>query len=128
MQAHEFAAARDIADRVLERSPSDVTALILRGDALLELGEYEDSVTAYQRAADLRPDLRSYDRGAWMRWLNGDPQGALDLLALAIDSGSIGDPESSAWCYVDLATIQWNGNHLEQVRVALEAALVLVPE
>jgi tetratricopeptide (TPR) repeat protein len=128
MQAHRFEDARAIADRVLANDAEDTTALLLRGDAELELGNYESSLDAYQRASDLRPDLRIYNRAAYMRWLHGDSQGSLELLELAIDAGSSRDPESAAWCWVDLANVHWHlGNDL-QVRVALDSALGLVPD
>jgi tetratricopeptide (TPR) repeat protein len=128
MQAHRFADAQHLAERILASDPQDTTALLLLGDAQLELGDYEPAVTAYQRASDLRPDLRTYNRGAYARWLHGDSAGALELLQLALDSGSVNDPESSAWCWVDLATVHWHlGNRL-QVRVALDRALALMPD
>ncbi len=128
MQAHRFADAQHLAERILAQDPQDTTALLLLGDAQLELGDYEPAVTAYQRASDLRPDLRTYNRGAYARWLYGDPQGALELLQLAMDAGSVNDPESTAWCWVDLATVHWHlGNRL-QTRVALERALALMPD
>ena len=128
MQAHEFAAARAVAERILTHDRQDTTALLLLGDAESELGDYDDAAEVYQRAADLRPDLGTYNRGAYVRWLHGDAAGALELHELSLDSGSLNDPESSAWCWVDLATVHWHlGNRL-QVKVALERALALVPD
>lgn len=127
MQAHRFRDAAQIARRILDQEADDTTALLLLGDAHLEMGVYDEALEAHQRALDLRPDLRSYNRGAHLRWLNGDPQGALELLQLAIDAGSTNDPESLAWCWVDLANVHWHLGNLAQVRVALDRALALVP-
>jgi tetratricopeptide (TPR) repeat protein len=128
MQGHRFEDAAAIADRVLGNDPEDTTALLLRGDAELELGQYDRALEDYQRANDLRPDLRTYNRAAYMRWLHGDSQGSLELLELAIDAASSRDPESAAWCWVDLANVHWHLGNDVQVRVALDNALGLVPD
>lgn len=127
MQSHRFAEAVVVADRILRINDGDTTAYLLRGDALLELGNYPEAVAAYQRATDLRPDLRTYNRGAYVRWLHGDAQGSLELLQMAVDAGSLNDPESTAWCYVDVATVHWHLGNLVQTREALRQALALVP-
>lgn len=102
---HEFRAARALAESVLVSNPSLEEAQLLRGDAALELGDYHVAAEAYQAAVDHRPGLRSYNRAAHMSWLFGHPDGALELLKLAIDSGHPGSPESTAWCLVDGADI-----------------------
>src|SRR5262249_1175723 len=95
-EQHRFGDALALADELLRAHPDDTTAHLVRGDALLELGRYDDAGDAYQRALDLRPDLRSYNRGGYLRWLTGDADGAVELYELAIDSGSPRDPESVA--------------------------------
>jgi tetratricopeptide (TPR) repeat protein len=128
MQSHAFADARETARGILRIRHDNTTALLLLGDAELELGAYPEAVDAYQRAADIRPDLRVYNRGAYARWLHGDSEGALELLELAIDAGSARDPESIAWCWVDVAWVEWHQGGLREARAALERALVLVPD
>lgn len=128
MQAHDFRAAKETAEGILRVDRDDTSALLLLGDAELELGHYEPAVEAYQRAADLRPDLRVYSRGAYARWIHGDPEGAVELLALAIDAGSPRDPEATAWCFVDLALVRWHGGDVAGTRQALDQAFALVPD
>nr|MDQ3036067.1 tetratricopeptide repeat protein [Myxococcota bacterium] len=128
MQGHRFREARATAERILRRQDDDTTALLLLGDAHLELGAYDEALDAYQRATDLRPDLRTYNRGAYLRWLHGDSQGSLELLQLAIGARSASDPESAAWCWVDLANVHLHLGNRAQARVAIDRALALVAD
>jgi tetratricopeptide (TPR) repeat protein len=102
---HRFKEALKSARVLSQLRPDNSVGPLLAGDALLELGRYDDAIEAYQKAVDVRPDLRSYNRAAYLRWLHGDFEGALDTIELALDSGSPRDPESMAWCYVDLGTM-----------------------
>ncbi|MBV1861129.1 MAG: tetratricopeptide repeat protein [Nannocystaceae bacterium] len=108
--------------------PYDPTPHLLIGDASLELGRYSDAETSFEAAIDLRPDLRSYNRVGYMRWLYGDFEGAVGALELALDSGSARDPESMAWCYADLGAMYLRRGQGESARKAAERALQLVPE
>jgi tetratricopeptide (TPR) repeat protein len=127
-EQHRFADARDMARTVIERRADDPTGHLLLGDALLELGDYQQASEVYQHAMDLRPDLRSYNRGAYLRWLHGDIEGAVELLGLALDAGSARDPESLAWCYVDLGTLLHRSGSGRSALEAAERALKMVPD
>jgi tetratricopeptide (TPR) repeat protein len=126
--AHRFEEARDAAVGIIRIQPDMAMAYLVQGDALLELGAYDEAVDAYQRALDLRPDLRSYERGAHLRWLHGDPEGAIELLELAIDAGSARDPESMAFCFVDLGTIYLRAGDTRRALAAADRARELVPD
>ncbi|MBL8946481.1 MAG: tetratricopeptide repeat protein, partial [Myxococcales bacterium] len=89
---HRFRDALSTARQYIAARPDDPTGHLLVGDALLELGEYDPAIDSYQAAMNLRPDLRSYNRAAHMRWLMGDVDGAREVMALALDAGSMRDP------------------------------------
>ncbi len=125
---HRFAAAADAAREYIALQPEDSTGHIVLGDALLELGEYDPAMDAYQQAMNLRPDLRSYNRAAHMRWLQGDFDGAKQIMELAIDSGSMRDPEAQAWCFVDLGGMYLQRGETQQANAAAARALELVPD
>ena len=68
---HRFAEAEALARELVKQRalPFDYGLL---GDALMEQGRLTEAVSAYQNMVDLRPDLQSYSRVAYMRWLKGD--------------------------------------------------------
>lgn len=125
---HRFADAAALARQYIAAAPDDSTGHLVLGDALLELGDYEPAMDSYQDAMNLRPDLRSYNRAAHMRWLQGDFDGAKQIMELAIDSGSMRDPEAQAWCFVDLGAMYLHRGQAQQAQTAAERALALVPD
>jgi tetratricopeptide (TPR) repeat protein len=125
---HRFSAAAAAAREYIALAPDDSTGHIVLGDALLELGDYDPAMDAYQAAMNLRPDLRSYNRAAHMRWLQGDFDNAKQIMELAIDSGSMRDPEAQAWCFVDLGGMYLSRGETVQATNAARRALELVPD
>jgi tetratricopeptide (TPR) repeat protein len=123
---HRFAAARDSARRLIALQPEETSGHVLLGDALLELGDYDAAEKAFQHALDIRPDLMSYERGAHLRWLHGDVVGAIQLYGLALDAGSARDPESSAWCHVEVGQIHWHRGDSASALASAKRALALV--
>lgn len=124
---HRFADAAGLARRVIAADRDDAGGYLLLSDAELELGRYDAAVEALQEAMDRSPDLRSYSRAAYLRWLHGDVEGAIESMndALAASSRS---PEPMAWCYVELGTMLWHAGQLSSARRAAEQALILVSE
>src|SRR6266478_9567345 len=79
----------------------------LLSDVLMEQGKLDEAASACQKMIDLRPDLHSYARGAHLRWLKGDIQGAEQLMRLAADAASAHDAEAAAWVHTRLAGYQF---------------------
>lgn len=125
---HRFSRASELATQVLAMDPNNATAHLVHADAQLELGDYESAMDSVQAAMDLHPDLRSYNRAAHLRWLLGDFDSALAIMELALDSGSPRDPESSAWCFVDLGTMFLHRGDGARALASAERALGLVPD
>lgn len=121
---HRFAEARRLAEEIVRRAPGDAVAWGTLGDSALELGDYQAAADAYQRMIDLKPDLRSYSRGAWMRWLVGDGEGAIELMATAVQSGR-GEPR--AFCLVQLGDLRAHRGAYDQARAAYDEALAEQP-
>jgi len=128
LEQHRFSAAADKARALAVALPNNPTPQLLLGDALLELGDYDGSADAFQAAMNLRPDLRSYNRAAHMRWLYGDFDGALEIMDLAIDAGSLRDPEGQAWCFADLGAMYLARGDGRRAKASADRALALVPE
>ncbi len=133
MDEHKFQEVRDLARALIDpateshiTSSTDTTPHLLLSDALLELGQYDQAVDVLQTAMDMQPDLRSYSRAAYLRWLHGDEEGALDMMQDALELAGQ-RPESRAWCYVDMGHILWQRGDIAQAKRAAERALALVP-
>jgi tetratricopeptide (TPR) repeat protein len=74
----------------------------------------------------LRPDMASYNRAAYYRFVAGDAAGARDIMKKAIESGSR-SPENIAWCLADLGNMDLKTGHQDEAAKAFEAALKLFP-
>ena len=94
------------------------------GDALVELGRYDEAFRAFERMVALRPNLASYARIAYARELTGDPEGAIAAMRLALDATG-GQPEPTAWSLVELSKLELGlgrvGAAERHVRSALRA-------
>ena len=126
LERHEFAKAAEASRRLIETNASDPWNYGTLGDALIEMGDYDGAAEAYQRMVRLRPDLSSYNRAAWFRYLSGDVPAAIAIMQRAIESGSRA-PENVAWCYVELGHIQAKRAHWDAARSAYESARRLLP-
>jgi len=125
----KFRDALDVADRILAKYPNDLMALGTRSDALLEIGRVEDAVDTTQKMVDLKPDLPSYSRAAYLRWLTGDVKGAEAIAWRAIDAGR--DPrelEPLAWAIVQAAMMFWNEGDFAGANAGFDKALQAVKE
>ena len=96
------------------------------GDALMELGEYSAAADAYQKMVRLRPDLSSYNRASYYRFVAGDANGAIEVMQKAIESGSR-SPENVAWCLVDLGNMYLKTGRQDEAERAYGGALKLFP-
>jgi tetratricopeptide (TPR) repeat protein len=119
---HHFAEAEAIARELVKQRtlPFDYGLL---GDALVEQGRLAEAVSAYQRMVDLRPDLQSYSRVAYMRWLKGDLEGAVEVARLAARAGSPLDSESASWALTRLGLYYFQAGLLADAKAACDAAL-----
>jgi tetratricopeptide (TPR) repeat protein len=80
---HDFAGSMAHARRATRIAPHDGAAFGVLGDALLELGRYDEAFGAYQRMVDLEPGLAAYARVSYARELQGDISGARQALTFA---------------------------------------------
>jgi tetratricopeptide (TPR) repeat protein len=125
---HRFREALTAANKALEVDPGDPWNYGTLGDALVELGEYQQAVEAYQKMVDLRPDVNAYTRVAHIRELYGDPQGAIEIMGMAVRAASSRDREHSAWCRVQLGHLLFNSGRLADAQGQYQAALQIFPE
>jgi tetratricopeptide (TPR) repeat protein len=126
---HKFRDAVDLANKILAKNPDDAMAYGSLSDALLELGRFDEAADAAQKMMDIKPNLPSYSRASYFRWLAGDDKAALEYARLAIDSGrDPKDPEPRAWELVQAAMIFWHKGDLDGADAGFGKALDGVSE
>jgi tetratricopeptide (TPR) repeat protein len=96
------------------------------GDAQTELGDYDHAAEAYQKMVSLRPDLSSYNRAAYFRFLYNDVGNAEKIMRMAIASGSP-MAENTAWCEVELGKILLKTGKTEEAAAEFRAAMRRFP-
>ena len=97
LSRHQFRDALDIGRRARDARPDDAWNYGVIGDALLELGEYDDAYDAFDRMAALRPNADAYARISYARELRGDIAGALTVMQMAANATPAHDVEAKAW-------------------------------
>jgi tetratricopeptide (TPR) repeat protein len=128
MNDHRFADARDTARTILAGGGKDAVALGTLSDALLELGDFDASAAATQDMVDLRPDMSSYSRAAYLRWLQGDRATAKQFLRLALNGRDARDPEPAAWTLVQAGTLYWQEGDYSGADAVFAEALRFLPD
>jgi tetratricopeptide (TPR) repeat protein len=109
---HDFSAALEWGEKATRINPDRTYAYGVIADAQVELGLYEEAIETLQTMVDLRPDMSSYSRISYLRELHGDTEGALEMMQLAVDSGTP-NAESTAWVRTQLANLYFNIGDLE---------------
>ena len=123
---HEFGKALTYGRRAQRLLPGSWRPYGVIGDALVELGRYDQAFAAFDRMVSLRPSLASYARVAYARELVGDREGAVSAMRLALDSAA-GQPEATAWAHVELAKLQLALGNATAARRHARAALRALP-
>jgi tetratricopeptide (TPR) repeat protein len=125
---HEFAAAREAAQKLNKRMPDDVMVYGFLTDANAELGNYDEAEKACQLMLNLRPgNLPGITRAAYLRELFGDVDGALELMNMALESTAPGEVEDRAWILSQIGHLQLSVGKLPEAEKTLQQALTLFP-
>ena len=123
---HDFRESLRLARRVVALAPQTARGFGLLGDALLELGRYDEAFHAFDRQVDLKPSLGGYARIAYARELLGRPRQALAAMELALDSsGNVREP--TAWTLVELGKLHFGLGELTLAARDFQAALAALP-
>jgi tetratricopeptide (TPR) repeat protein len=126
LERHNFARVAEDSRELTRIAPEDPWNWGTLGDALIELGQYDAAAEAYQKMVILRPDMSSYNRAAWFRFLAGDMPGAIDIMQRAISSGSP-SPENTAWCLVELGHLYLKSGRSAEAEKAYAEAVRIFP-
>ncbi|MDQ2920714.1 MAG: tetratricopeptide repeat protein [Acidobacteriota bacterium] len=105
-QTHDFSSARDHAKELTEYQPRKSYGYQVLGDALLELGDYEQAEQAYSKMEELdRGSVATETRLAHLALLRGDPATAQRRYVIALvqaNAALVPSAESIAWCHWQL--------------------------
>lgn len=123
---HQFAEALTWGERARAVAPARAAVYGVLADAYVELGRYDEAVAAAQQMIDIRPDLDSYSRVAYLRELHGDVDGAVAAMGLAVDAGAPG-AENTAWTLVQLGNLHMGRGELDAAQAAYSEALLGYP-
>lgn len=124
---HQFEEALTWGERAKDANPYAPAAFAVIGDALIELGRYDEAVQVVQQMVDLRPELSSFARVSYLRELYGDVPGAIEAMQQAATAGAA-LPENVAWTHVQLGNLAFSTGDLDGAAASYEAALFAVDE
>lgn len=96
------------------------------GDALVELGRYNEAFDDFDRMMRLEPGLAAYARSSYARELLGHPAAALAPMRAAVNASN-GEPEPLAWTSTQLGKLYWSRGRLAPARREYLRALAAVP-
>jgi tetratricopeptide (TPR) repeat protein len=96
------------------------------GDALIELGRYNQAFAAFDRLASTKPNLTAYARVSYGRELVGEITGAIRAMKLAVEAAT-GRPEPTAWTHTQLGKLYWSQGRLAAAADEYRAALTAFP-
>jgi tetratricopeptide (TPR) repeat protein len=122
LSRHEFRDALSLGRRAVALSPTTARGYGVVGDALVELGRYEEGFEAFNEMASLKPSVASYARVSYARELLGDVRGAAEAMRYAVDAAA-GEPDALAWTHTQLGKLYWS--HGRPVAAANEYRLAL---
>ena len=105
LSQHRFREAILEGERARDQRPSDDWNYGVIGDGHLELGEYDQAFTAFQRMMDLRPTAGAYARAAYALELQGKLEASLRAMQLSTDATPPNDLESLAWHHAQLGDL-----------------------
>jgi tetratricopeptide (TPR) repeat protein len=123
---HDFERALELGEKARTLSPSTARNYGVIGDALVELGRYDEAFAAFDRMAELKPGLASYARVSYGRELLGDVEGATRAMEQAVDTAR-GSTEPAAWAMTQLGKIHFGAGDYEVAERWFERALTAFP-
>ena len=123
---HRFGEALEVARRAREIQPLDPQNYGAMTDALIELGDYPGAFNTAQAMMDIKPSASSYSRVSYLRELQGDTRGAIELMRAAAEA--TGDPETAAWCLVHLGNLLINSGKAAAADHEIDNALNIFPD
>jgi tetratricopeptide (TPR) repeat protein len=126
LSRHDFRGALALGRRARREAPFTARHYGVVGDALVELGRYEQAFRAFDRMAELKPSLAAYARISYARELLGRTRGAEQAMLLALDA-TAGQPEPTAWTRTQLGKLYFSTGRILAAAGQYRAALRALP-
>ncbi len=104
LSLHEFSDALETAKKAVAINNKNAQIYGVLVDCYVELGEYDKAVAMSDKMINIKPDIRSYSRIAYLREIHGDVKGSIKALELAIKAGYPGY-EETAWAMQTLGDL-----------------------
>ena len=127
LSQHRFREGLEVALKAQADYPQDAWNYAVAGDALLELGRYDEAFDMFDKAMAMRPDAGAYARVAYAKELRGDLGGALEVMRMAAEATAAQDVEARAWVHAQLALLSLQAGRLEDAERDLRRAEFLFP-
>jgi len=126
---HEFATALERATALNARFPDDIQLHGFLVDANVELGNYAAAERAAQWMLDMRPgNIPGLTRGAYLRELFGDTEGAIEFFDEAFRAVRESEVEDRAWMLTQIAHLRLSQGKADRAEKNLAQALELFPD
>lgn len=129
MARHQFREALAEGQRALAFSPHPPLPYGPIGDAYIELGEYDRAAAAYENMKILSGPFYPHARLAALKFLRGDPAGAIAEMRRAVEAGLEGRQprENVAWAQSRLGATLFQTGDLSAAATAYQEALTTFP-
>lgn len=129
MARHQFREALATAQKALGYGSGELNAYGLLGDAHIELGEYDQAGAAYEKMRSLQGPFYPHSRLSMLRFLKGDPAGAIAEMRRAVQAGIEGNQpkENVAWAQFKLGATLFQTGDLAGAAQAHQDSLATFP-
>lgn len=128
LSQHRFRDALEVARRARNLRPNDAWNYGVIGDALVELGDYEEAFKSFDTMMSLRPSAAAYARVAYARELQGNLPGALHAMEMAREATTAHDPEAQAWYSAQVGELYLRMGKFEDADREYQRAAFIFPD
>lgn len=127
LSRHEFAQALVIADQAAEINPQQPELWAIRTDAYVELGQYDNAIASADTLGSTKPGVAAYTRISYLRELQGNVEGAMEMMSLAARS-TVRGSEEMLWTQVQLGHLFFNAGRYDEAEIVYNVASDLNPD
>ena len=125
LSRHQFREALAYAQKALDYGTGQLFPYAVTGDTYFETGEYEKASLAYSKMASLQGAAYPYSRLASLRFLRGDPLGAIEEMERGVEAllTSKAPRENVAWAETRLGELFYHAGDVAGAESAYRNAL-----